>query len=208
MLWCFRVASVGGKKIGPLLNQFPPPCQQVVARIRLLDRCAYHMGEAQFHDGVRCVCLVASPRSERGSETMNGRPGRESRVPQYLSASFRSWASRGANVKVGMLDRRFSAIGLRPAAIAARLSIASWRANAIPRYGYPPSPISRRLPSMVTRWTQLLEPLLAMDRYNVPPSPCSPCFEMDLTVAAASFPTFTPRSILGYTGIERNTQAF
>ena len=75
---------------------------------------------------------------------------------------------------------RCSASGSRPSAIATRLANARWRAFASGTSVALPSPMSRRLPLMTTRCTQLFEPPGAMLRNRVSPSPYLPGFRESL----------------------------
>ena len=84
-----------------------------------------------------------------------------------LFASNVAWA---AFRKVGVLARLFSANGSRPLATARRFAMARSRALAKEISGKPPKPMSWRLPSMVIRWTQDLDPRCAIMRNKVSPS--------------------------------------
>ena len=109
-----------------------------------------------------------------------------------FASNVRSAASRN----VGALVRRLSASGSRPSATATRLANARRRASASPMTGNGPSPMSRRLPSMVRRWIQLFDPPRAMFRYSVTSAWYMPGSESAFALAVVSrpipFPTRFP----------------
>ena len=95
-----------------------------------------------------------------------------------------SWTVWTALLNVGVAGLHLSATGSFPSAIAARLSAARFLAWASDTVGYPPRPISRRRPSMVTRCTQLLPSVLLMNRCRPSPSEYRPGFLRTFTLVA------------------------
>ena len=70
----------------------------------------------------------------------------------------------GCFLEGGLRRFRFSATGFRPSDTTTRLAAAWVLASASPTVGYPPSPMSRRLPLTPVRWTQDLHLEGAMQR--------------------------------------------
>ena len=99
----------------------------------------------------------------------------------------------------GRCCRLFSAIGLTPLATADLFRLARPRASARLTVGYSPRPISRRMPSMDMRCTQLFEPRMETFRYVPSPSEYLPGLVRLLTLAVVNlfisppFPRFFPQ---------------
>ena len=107
-------------------------------------------------------------------------------LPFFHRGKLTSCTLAAASAKVGIFARRFSARGSRPSATASLCASANWRALASDTAGYPPSPMSRRRPSIVARSIQPFEPPGATLRYRPLPSWCMPGLVSAFTFAAVS----------------------
>ena len=99
----------------------------------------------------------------------------------------RSAASRN----VGAFSLRFSASGSPPRRASLRFFSAASRASASVTQPQPPSPMLRRLPLTVRRWTHCFEPPGATRRNSVLPSPYIPGSVMARTSLTVSLPCNT-----------------
>ncbi len=102
-----------------------------------------------------------------------------------------SWEVDTVHLKRSLMEcgrccRLFSAIGLTPLATADLFRLARSPASARLTVGYSPRPISRRMPSMDLRCTQLFEPRLPMFRYRPSPSQYLPGLLRFPTLAAVN----------------------
>ena len=112
----------------------------------------------------------------------------------------------------GRTARLFSAIGLTPLATSDLFRLARSPASARLTVGYSPRPISRRMPSMDMRCTQLFEPRMETFRYVPSPSEYLPGLVRLLTLAVVNlfisppFPTLFPTVWMGFAGFGGNLQ--
>ena len=117
--------------------------------------------------GVRTSSTSALATSETGRLPMRGKAWRSRLFSQVRAwtglrqpACFASTTRAAASAKVGMPSaRRFSASGSPPERASLRFESARSRASASDTRAVLPSPSSRFLPRMTSRWTQLRVPV-------------------------------------------------